>query len=80
MMIVLTYSVVESVVHSSILVIIMMLSGFCSASHMMSADCLGMGLFVILVMKGLLGLWDVGLVNSLFFIQGAWPSNPPLGA
>ena len=57
MMIVLMYSVVEH--DLSILVIMIMLSGFWSASHMVSIGCLGIGLLTGLVKKGLTGLWGV---------------------
>ena len=54
----------------------MMSLGLCSASHAVAVGGLG-GLLAALFVKGLLGCCVFILVNPLFSIQGAWPSNPP---
>ena len=56
--------------------IIMMSLGLCSVSCAVVVGGLG-GLLAALLVKGLLGCCVFTLVDPLFVIQGAWPSNPP---
>ena len=65
-------SLAECVAPSAIM---MISSGLCSVSRAVAVSGLG-GLLAALLVKGLLGLCVFVLVNPLFFIQGAWPSNP----